>query len=56
MEESSSDADSHSETQEIPHTTWNLKIDYRVHKNCLLDPVVSQFNPVHVLAISVRST
>jgi hypothetical protein len=54
MEGSFWDADSHSETQDIPHNMWNLKIDYRVHRNWLLDPIVSHFNP-HPRNISLRS-
>jgi hypothetical protein len=39
----SSEANSHSASQEIPRLLWNLKIHYRVHNSPSLDPI-----PIHI--------
>jgi hypothetical protein len=38
------------DTQEFPSILWNRKVYRRIHKNSLLDPVLSQTNPVHPTA------
>jgi hypothetical protein len=38
----SSEANSHSASQEIPHLLWNLKAHYCVHNSLLLVPILSQ--------------
>jgi hypothetical protein len=45
------DAASRSPTQQITHLLWNQKAHYRVHKIPSLDPIGSQFNPVHTLLL-----
>ena len=37
---------SYSASQEIPHTVWNPRILYNVHKSMPLVPILSQINPV----------
>jgi len=46
----SSEATNHSASQEIPHLLRNPKVYYRLHKNLLQVPVLSQMHPVHSLS------
>jgi len=48
MEQCPWKANSHSESQEISHLSWNLKVHHHVHK--IPPPVsnVSQMNPVYI--------
>jgi hypothetical protein len=34
-------------TQDILRLSWNTRVHSRVHKNPLLDPILSQINPLH---------
>jgi len=36
-------------SQEIPHILWNLNVQYHVHKNPSLIPLLSHINPLHIL-------
>jgi hypothetical protein len=49
------ETDSCSARQESPRHLWNPKGHYRVHKNPLLDPILCQMNPVHILIWYLRS-
>jgi hypothetical protein len=35
--------------QENPHLLWNMKFHYCVHKNPLMDSILSYANPVNIL-------
>jgi hypothetical protein len=51
MEQSpSSEADSHSASQEIPTLLRNLKVYYRFHRSPPLVSILSQLYPVHIVA------
>jgi hypothetical protein len=53
MEQSpSSEADSHSASQEIPWPSYNPKIHYHVHNNPPLFLILSQVNPGHAFLIT----
>jgi len=49
MEQSPSEADSHSASRRIPRLVWNPKDHYRVQKSQQLVPALRQMNPVHIL-------
>jgi hypothetical protein len=40
---------SHSASQEIPYPLQHQKVHYHIHKNQLLDRVLNQMNPAHIL-------
>jgi hypothetical protein len=51
MEQSASwKADTCSVIQEILFLLWNLKAHYHVHKSPQLGPILSQMNPIDILA------
>jgi len=43
----SSEANSHSTSQEIHHLLWNAKVHYCAQSNPPLVPNLSQINPIH---------
>jgi len=45
----SSEANSHSSSQEIPYIIWNPNVRYRVYKSSPLVPILSHINPIHIL-------
>jgi len=50
----SSEADSSLTIQEIPHTIWNLKDHYRLHKSPSRVPILRQINPLLARAFFLR--
>jgi len=50
MEQShSSEADSHTASQEVPNLEWKPKAHYRVHISSPLVPVLNRMHPVHTV-------
>jgi len=45
----SSEANSHSASQEIPIPLWNLEVHHYVHKSPSLALILGQVNPVHTV-------
>jgi len=56
MEQSSSEANNHSASQEIPFHVWGPKFHYRVHKSPLADIALSQMNPVYAWVFRMVSS
>jgi len=51
MQQGPSEADSHSNVQDVSRSLWNTKVYYRVHKSPLLEQILSQLDPAHVLTL-----
>jgi hypothetical protein len=47
------EADSHSDSQEMPHLLLNPKVHYRVNSSQLLVPTLSQMHPVHIFSPNI---
>jgi len=53
MEQSASEAETHSVCQEIPSQLWNPKVHYHFQKTPPLNPNQCQVNPVHIITFHV---
>jgi len=54
-ENCSSETNSSSASQKIPHLLWNLDVHYHLHTNCPLISIISQFTLVHTSDIQHNS-